>query len=155
MGNQQAGGRLRRCGIRRRKTGGIEGDMLGELLAPILDQKRILVIYAGPDTPPILEDIQDVRTFKSPKTAAHRAAQIIMRMRTLPVGSMDYEGAERRLLAIRRAAISVRQDSKSGRWVPLVNVRGCDDATMAAVLTDAGYTTRRTRLGPGWFTVWR
>lgn len=142
--------RLRLGGIRRRVTGGIEGDMMGEILGRILDEKPIRTV-GGPAVAILRASVK--RVLRTATSAYARARQIVMRMRTVTRGG-DARAAQSRLAAIQACRVSVRQDV-GGAWVPLVYVARTHISPMKDVLAQAGYIPVVTNLGRGWLTVER
>ena len=160
MGTDGAGGsRPRVGGVRRRATGGIIGDLLGELLANVLDGKTIRSVAAGEGTPNIA-GARRVRTFSSAATAADRARQVMMRLRTVSTGAAQrlIEGrpaiqvAQQRLAVLSGMQTSARQDPATGRWLPIFAVSTRGAPTLRTIMRNAGVTPVRTPLGRGWFT---
>lgn len=167
MGTRGAGaGRVRAGGVRRRSTGGIEGDLVGELLANVLDSKTIRTVAAGEGTPRILESrrgARGVRSFDSAETAADRARQVLMRLRTvhrraarfLINGRPAIEVAQQRLAVLQGMQTSARQDPDTGRWLPIFAVSTRGAPILRDIMTNAGVQPVRTALGRGWFTIRR
>lgn len=158
------GGRARAGGVRRRATGGIEGDLLGELLADVLDNKTIRSVPAGPSTPNILNGIK-ARSFNTAGDAADRARQVLMRLRTVSRRDASGRGAivggqsavrlaQRRLAVLSGMQVSSRQ-AETGRWVPIFAVSTRGTPILRRIMENSGVTPLATALGRGWFTIRR